>query len=417
MRVGVYCGRHSAQGGGIAVYTANLLGNYLKFLSHPEHVEDVLVIYAEATILTPNFLNALENFGRAPEHAGRVTVRRLPTFLGRKAGIILDQFIVPFWTRHDRLDVLHSTANLGPLCARTTQMITVHDLFQGWPAEPPNRGGTPLALGITRASYRALFRLQFRRPYHFIVDCPSTALEIAARFGLPHSKMSVITLGVDDALEKFSAQLAEEPALHSAIRTWFQSRHITPGYTLLFASSDPRKNLKRSLEAWLELPPDLKTRGLLIRELDPKAGLMVAELLGGQADANRLYRIEWLSRQELFFVFLGAGVTLAATLAEGYGLPAVESLALACPVISSDLDCLKQQPAESIFRCNPLEIPSIRTALVRGLSASAESSAEFLDSRIQKVISGLTARSLDTLTQTASQTYALYRKFFRQAGE
>ncbi|MFN8389193.1 MAG: glycosyltransferase [Bdellovibrionota bacterium] len=408
MRVGIYCGRHAGHGGGIGLYTRSLLENYLNSLSDSTR-GDELYIYAESTILDGGILQKIRAFNARPRGSqGKVVVRQLPETLGRKVGMLIDQGVVPKWVDADRIAVLHCTANIAILRARCPQIVTVHDLFQGWPkgASQPS---------IINRFYRKLFERQFGascKHLRFLTDCKTVADEISERFPVAHERISVVPLGIDNALTQFLGS-AGSRNLEAEVNRWLRSRGLSPGYVILFASTDSRKNLGPTLNAWRQVPTALK-RPLVARCLDPEA----ASVLASSADRNPSITLDWLDREELFFLYLGGAALLSPTLAEGYGLPTVESIALGCPVVTSPIDALGALPA-TVFEvvkahvCNPESTESIRGAIEKCLEPAAQLPDDRLVAhRVQSLrLRGLSG--LPTLEETARRTFELYRDIER----
>jgi glycosyltransferase involved in cell wall biosynthesis len=410
MRIGFYCGRHADHGGGIALYASSLLKGYLSILRQPEGQQDQLFIYAESTVLSSDMLAAIDTSGLRGEQA-RIFLRKLPAFAGRKVGLFLDQCVIPYWAARDRLDLLHSTSNFGIIALACPQVISVHDLYQAWPAADSDEIG--FRSRLHQLVYRLLFRLQFSRSFHFLTDSPTISKEILSRFRISPQAVSSIALGIDPALEQFLNTAVHSEDIESELTDWFSSRGITPGYVLMFASSDPRKNLRRTLTAWRQLPHAMQNGGLVIRRLDAAVDAIVEPLLSSvRTEQLRIHMLDWLDRRELFFLFIGARCALLPTLAEGYGLPAIEAVSLQCPVISSRLDCLTSAAAaDKVVFCDPASGESISAALLSTLESSPPTAA-LLSQRLARLRASETetGRKRNSISAAAAQTYSVYRQ-------
>jgi glycosyltransferase involved in cell wall biosynthesis len=120
---------------------------------------------------------------------------------------------------------------------------------------------------------------------------------------------------------------------------------LTPQYFVCVGTIEKRKNHQMLLDVWKRL---IRTRG--------KAAptLIIIGQSGGSSDEiwNRLKNDYVLQRHvrvlsrcsdaELAVWIAGAQAVLMPTLAEGFGLPLVESLRLGTPVIASDLPCFRE---------------------------------------------------------------------------
>lgn len=384
MRIGVYLGRHSGGGGGIALYSRSLIRTYLDIIRDPASPA-TLFFYGESTVLTSELQNSLPVSGSA-----RVVMRPLPERFGRKPGVLVDQLLLAYYSLRDRLDVLHSTPNFGPVASFARRIVTVHDLFQAYSPE------THTGFTLNRFFYRALFAAQLPFVSRVVVDTPSVADEIRSRFGVPVERLTTIPLGLDDDIFEF---LADPPA----------NALVPPcgsaGYTLLLASSDPRKNLRRALAAWKETPGDLRASTLVVKLLDPGAESIVRSEIPDALASGDAHLLGWLSRTELFRCYLGARVLLFPSLAEGYGFPAVEALALGCRLVSPSLDCLQGIPADGIFNCDSQSVRSIALALRSAMESRPLATPEDRLLRAQK-----NAPRFPSMKVAMRNTFEIYRE-------
>ena len=380
MRVALYLGRHFGAGGGIGVYASTLVQALLQALAEEQHAEDEVVIYGDRTVLNAGFLETVKDYAvpaavctaTLQRDAGavfkqtkdgkriRVLIRMLPASLGRYTHMVADQLLVPLLVYRDKPDLLHSVANYALLAARVPQIATVHDLFQAFPGEEEElRGGVSKA--ATRLIYRFLFASQFRMLDTVITDTPATANEIKARYRVAAEQIRTIPPGLDDY---FAAASAEERS-SSASPEWLQKMGLRAGYVLLLASSEPRKNLKRALQAWRSLSSSLKEPGLVLKLCDNRARNIAETELNQAAEKGNIVFLDWLSRADLVELYRHAGVLLFPSLGEGFGYPALEALAVGCPVVCSDLPCFtdEERGLDHVFICDGREAGSISGAL------------------------------------------------------
>ena len=357
-RLGLYLGRHSGGGGGIAVYTRDLLLHYLEFLEAGEFPHLELFIYTSQATLDQCSTPALRKLlsGASP----RFRLQLLPEGGGRKVGTVLDILTLGLRARKDRIDLLHCTANYGCFLPGCPQVITIHDLFQGW---PPGTRFPPL----TSLLYRLLFRLQLPAAAHLLVDAPSTAEEIARRFRTGKKNITAIPLGLESELCRF---LRNNELDESTIEQRISEMGIAAGYVVHFAASDPRKNTERAVKAWLSLPEELRDRKLVLKINDEAAGDAIKRIVPEDERKLNVRIVPWLTREQLFYLYLGADASLIPSLAEGFGFPALESCALGTPVVSSELDCLRALKTDLVEECDPLDEGSISAALERALRQS-----------------------------------------------
>ena len=430
MRFGIYLGRQAGNTEGIAVYCRALSEELLRGLAEERTEDTELVIYGDASIIDEKLkteieissvlsafsdrlfdLGANKYFRKLPSGVKcQVLLRTLPGLWPRRLWFFLDQLLLPLWLYLDRVQGLHSTSNTAILLAPCPQVVSVHDLFQAWPpnleqnVESLNQDTPSSLVGIYQrvalVFYRVFYWLQFRRLERVVTATPSVGKEIYRRYGFDEARISTIELGLDRVFLDF---LAEDRSLREKlVAGWLAERKLEPGYVLLFASLNPRKNLQRNLLAWLEAGQDTN---LLIRARGRAERQAVQSFLP-EEDLERVIFLEPLVREELPYLYSGAAVLLAATLGEAYGLPAIEALSLECLLVSSELESLADYRASKrIFFCNPRDEKSIRDSLAQALE------------RAEEAVSGSEQADWPSMTSTARETFAQYKAVILRAGQ
>lgn len=398
MRLGIYLGRHAGGGGGIGVYARGFAQSLVRLLEEPARKEVEIVFYGDESILDAEFFEALETSsvlsvwtgGSRTRHVAlgfrsarrvfrklpnggrvRILVRSLPSlpggkFLGlpRKLNTLLDQLSVPVLAAYDGVHILHSLANIGLMLSSKPQVITVHDLYQAWNTYSKVRPG------LTTQFYRLLFSRQFKIAERIITDAGHVAAEIRERYAVPEIKCKTIPLGLDPAfLEAFSGRTESE--CEKFVKTWLEKSGAEPDSVLLFASSDPRKNLSRTLAAWRMLPEPLRRTPLSVKVLDAGAARAVKQF----SSEFPVTILPWCERPELVATYLVASVVLVPSLAEGFGYPALEALLCGCRVVSGPVEYLASGAPEGYFECDPESESSIAEALgfaIAGIPAQSQ---------------------------------------------
>jgi glycosyltransferase involved in cell wall biosynthesis len=154
------------------------------------------------------------------------------------------------------------------------------------------------------------------------------------------------------------------------------------GYFLFFGAQEPKKNLRRIVEAFLAsgvarplvivgapwLSPSQRRRfGRAVIE-----GALPPERL---MQDPRIRRLEYLRPDALRTLIGGARATLFPSLYEGFGLPVLESMLLGAPVITSTEGSLPEVAGEAALLVDPYDVDAIRDA-IRALDADGDMRAE-----------------------------------------
>lgn len=174
-----------------------------------------------------------------------------------------------------------------------------------------------------------------------------------------HSRAEIVrTLGL--APERVvSAGLAVEQARPAAA---LPAGLRANGYFLFCGMNEPRKNLSRIVAAW--------------RASGTATPLVIAGPDGGAPiDLAGAVRLPFLARAELMAVVASARALVFPSLAEGFGLPIAEAMALGTPVLTSAGGACEETAGGAALLVPPIDTAAIAAAL-RRLDADAALCAE-----------------------------------------
>jgi glycosyltransferase involved in cell wall biosynthesis len=173
------------------------------------------------------------------------------------------------------------------------------------------------------------------------------------------------------------------------------------GYLLFIGAIEPKKNLGRLIEAYLEA--DIETPFIIVGGEGWNADRELKLLHGGHgtslAGASRIRRIDHLPRPMLADLLRGARAMLFPALYEGFGLPALEALGCGVPVLSSTTGALPEVVGDAAIAVDPYDTTAIARALRRldgdealrrklaaaGMSQAQHFSAERFQERMKSV--------------------------------
>jgi glycosyltransferase involved in cell wall biosynthesis len=247
------------------------------------------------------------------------------------------------------VDVVHATAVAVPAC-RAPLVATVHDL-----AFLADRSHA------TRHGHRFFRRgLELARAHARLVLVPSsaTAAECVAA-GIGRDRLRVIPWGV------------EVPVLAPGAVTAVRRRHrLERPYVLFAGTVEPRKNLRRLVEAFRRLDhPDSEL------VLVGPAGWheSAPDLLVGIEDRARA--LGFVPRAELDALMAGAALVAYPSVREGFGLPVLEAMAVGAPVLTSRGTATEEVAGGAAVLVDPLDVTSIAEAMAEVLGDPATAHA------------------------------------------
>jgi glycosyltransferase involved in cell wall biosynthesis len=151
---------------------------------------------------------------------------------------------------------------------------------------------------------------------------------------------------------------------------------IDAPYVLFVGALQPRKNLRRLLEAWRSIKGrHPHSPALLVLAGAPKgrAGEEVDELTRRLDVADSVRRVGYVESHEALGALLsGARVLAFPSLYEGFGLPVVEAMACGTPVVASNTTALPEVTAGAAVLVDPMSPAAIADGLERVLWDDAE---------------------------------------------
>jgi len=244
---------------------------------------------------------------------------------GRPASVSRDAVWYPLvlGRRARSLDVLHCTTFRGPVRTEVPTVLTVHDL------------------AILRAPevfprwHRLYGRVGLRR-----VLRAATAIVAVSEFsrdetielvGVQPERIRVVPHGVDPVFTPDGPRTDGD-------------------YVLAVATLEPRKNLRRAVEAAREAGVELRVVGA-----QGWGGVEVDGWVGEIPDA------------ELATLYRGAGCLLYPSLYEGFGLPVLEAMACGTPVVTSAATAMEEIAGGAAVLVDPLDVASIANGIGEGI--------------------------------------------------
>jgi glycosyltransferase involved in cell wall biosynthesis len=284
---------------------------------------------------------------------------------GRASSVLRDSVWYPMGLRRvvRFLDVLHCTTFRGPISARKPVVVTVHDLaVLRWPETFPR---------WHRLYGRAGLRHVLRAADAVVAVSQFTKREIVELAGVVPERIRVVPNGVDAVFSPLAGG--------SQASTDTVSRG---SYALAVGTLEPRKNLVRAVEA-------ARLAGLELRVVGARGwgGVEAPGWVGEVPDA------------ELADLYRGAACLVYPSLYEGFGLPVLEAMACATPVVTSRGTAMEEIAGGAAVLVDPTDTQ----AIVVGIQEATERRAELVES-------GLARAAKFTWKHTADAVESLWRE-------
>lgn len=302
--------------------------------------------------------------------AGTANVRAFP-FLDASGALDHDRSILPWWATYPRIALLHAGNVLGPwvldACLNGVDIFhasnqihhaprkalltaTVHDLtcFKMPELHTPAN---------VRADQRFAENI-LKRADGLIAVSDATREDAIELLGIAEDRIETIHSGVSDAF--FNVDAREVFAIKEDLG-------LDKPYVLFVGTIEPRKNLDRLLDAWLDLKQDLRDEFELI--IAGPIGWAPETARRLTAGARGVRCLGYVAEEALPALTAGAILFAYPSLYEGFGFPVAQAMAAGVPVITSDVSALPEVTGDAAELVDPLSVIEIRAALERMLTS------------------------------------------------
>lgn len=189
-----------------------------------------------------------------------------------------------------------------------------------------------------------------------------TKKTIVDRFSVKKEKVIVTHLGLSSDLIK------EKERINRMKSKELPEKFDLPRRYIFYSGSiSPRKNLKRSLEAFNDIKDDYNIDFVMTgRAAWGNSG--VYEYLEKNNLRDRVHVLGFVSSSELALLYANAEILVFPSLYEGFGLPIIEAQLFNCPVITSNTTSCEEVAGVSAITVNPYSVTDISNVIRRVLN-------------------------------------------------
>ncbi|MGK0289510.1 MAG: glycosyltransferase involved in cell wall biosynthesis [bacterium] len=351
-KVGIDLKTYSLLSAGIGRYSINLIQNLLQNKNFNYH----------------GFASPLTDFSLLPKNQIKL-VQGVHNFT--QSSLLRGKIILPLQASLSKVELFHTLDNnvISRLPNRPYKTVsTIHDLvIFKYPELFTKKHATLVQHMITHAVKNA---------DHIITVSESTKSDLLQKFPkLKNDRVSVTPLAASEHFTQSSSQSIEN--IHSKYQ-------LSKTYFLSLGTFEPRKNLKRLIEAFRELKkkPSFEHVGLVLVGgsgwLDSGIGSNKEELA-----QEKIYPLGRVDDLDLPPLYSGALSFVYPSIYEGFGLPVLEAMSCGTPVITSQTSSLPEVAGKVGTYVDPLSINSIKDAMISMLE-NEESRIELSQKVLEK---------------------------------
>ena len=261
------------------------------------------------------------------------------------SGHAWEQFILPGKVRGN---TLFSPSITGPLAVKK-QVVVMHDVV---PLEHPEWLNPKFATW-----YRFLVPKLARRVAHIITISEFSKSRILAHAPMDESRITVTPLAADP---KFHPMSPEELDVRWRALN-LPSRH----YVLCVGSLEPRKNLARLLQAWVQIEKRIPNDVWLVLTGKRGNARVFANEAGLSELPPRVHLTDHVKDGHLPALYAGALVFAYPSVYEGFGLPPLEAMACGVPVLTGNQTSLPEVIGDAGVMVDPYDVDALADGLLR----------------------------------------------------
>lgn len=370
MRIGIDVSQAVYQGSGVATYTVELVNHLVANFPQHEFVLFGVTLGQRKTLqLTFANINVKKRFYTLPHSS---------------LGLMFNQLNLPIELLTGPLDVFHASDWVMPRSIKAKLVTTIHDLTTLKFPQFHHRK----VVAAHQVRYDRIKRLN---PW-IIADSVATSKDISRYLMIDPERIDVAYLGVSPAMMAFATK---DRATKSLLVDEVKQKHDLDQYLLFVGTSEPRKNLKRVIEAYRKIRPSFQKTQLVI----------VGKYGWGNRylDEDGVRILGYLDQKEIPAIYSGAQVFVYPSLYEGFGLPILEAMSLGTPVVTSNRGSLSEVAGNGAVIVNPVSVDDISRGIVRALHE-----------RKQLRLAGFKQAAKFTWNDCAASTMAIYQKAYNE---
>ncbi len=286
--------------------------------------------------------------------------------------------VVPVEVFTGDLDVFHAWDYLQPPVRKAKVVTTIHDL-------------TTIKFPLyhhesTVEAQNSRLRWVRREADIILADSLATKRDIVDLLGIPENKVKVVYLAAGEQFKKFKDQ--SEKLKVAEIERIRKKYGIDGEYFISVGTLEPRKNLKRVIEAFGQL-------STINHQL-----VIVGRAGWGEnlPQANNVKLLGLVMDEDLPGLYAGAAGLIYPSLYEGFGLPVLEAMTVGCPVLTSDRGSLEEIAGKAAVLVDPENLESI----VWGIES-------LIKDREKLIVRGLKRAKNFSWKKTAAETLSIYK--------
>ena len=247
------------------------------------------------------------------------------------------EWILPKALNKYNIDVFYSADNFMSLKAKVPTLLVIHDLaYLHYPHH----------IRFSHLKYYQYFIPKYvQKANHIITVSEFVKRDIIKQFSVNEDNVSVAF----NALPDRKLNLSDSPMDRS--------------YFIYVGSINPRKNIRKLIEAFLNLPFSADNLALVLVGKYYNLSSETISIIEKGINNNRIIHLEGLADDYLMNWINHATALVYPSLFEGFGIPLLEAMSLGTPVITSNVTSMPEVADNAAILVNPDNTSEISQAM------------------------------------------------------
>jgi glycosyltransferase involved in cell wall biosynthesis len=322
MKIGIMLRHYNQHGGGVWVYTHNLLRELLSLDTPHEFV----LLYKD-----PGLVGTYQDGDRVRE----IAVRAPSIFLW-------DQMAVTLVEKREKLDVIFNPKYSLPLAVKCKAAFVCHGL--DWYVMP---WGSKF---IDRLNHRYLIPLYAKKADAIIAVSETARKHVIEYLGVDENRVHKVYLGVEESFGK--------PITSERLNQVRRDYRLPERFLLYVGQIYPPKNFGRMLQAYAKIGPKMGISLVVAGEHRWLCDCEIAQIehLGIN---NWVVKTGWVGRETLPAFYAMAEALLLPSLYEACPSPPLEAMSSGCPVVTANRYGTAEIADKAAILVDPEDVNSI----------------------------------------------------------
>lgn len=343
MKIGVMLRHYDQHGGGVRVYTHNLLREMLSL----ETPHEFVLIYRDparvGTYSNGNRVREIAIETPSPVPGNRLVMRRADDFLW-------DQLAMPRVEKQEKLDLIFNPKYSLPLRAKCRTVFVCH----GLPAHVMPSGSR----WFDRLNHYYLLR-GYAHKADAIIAVSNTAREHVIQYlGVDEDRVHTVYLGVGEAFQ--------EPVTQEKLEETRRAYRLPERFFLYCGQIYPPKNFGRLVQAYARVGPQLGI-SLVVAGEHAQTRLCADEigLIDKLGISRWVLKAGWVDHDTLPSFYALADALLLPSLTEACPSPILEAMSSCCPIVTANRHGTAELAGQAAVLVDPESVDSIADGMRR----------------------------------------------------